>query len=116
MTLRRKKTKGNKKSEGKKKGRNWVYWIIYVTVVAIVLFFAVKIVRQKVKILSLSEELSEKKDTISLQQIKLAEQKKDADAADKDDLDSLKDNIEKKARELDYVRPGEIVFINIAGD
>ncbi len=116
MTLRRKKSRDKDGSERKKKGKNWVYWIIYVTVVAIVLFFAVKIVRQKVKILSLSEELSEKTNTISLQKIKLEEQKKDADAADRNDFDSLMDNILKKARELDYVRPGEIVYINIAGD
>ena len=109
----------HKKSEKKpreKKRRSWVYWVIYVTLVAFVLFVAVKIVEQNVKIQSAREELSELQSEINYQKINLDEQKKVADAAEKDDFDSIKDNIEKKARELDYVKPGEIVFYNIAGD
>lgn len=113
MAFRHKK--GEKKPREKKR-RSWVYWVIYVTLVAFVLFVAVKIVEQNVKIQSAREELSELNNTISIQNIKLGEQKKVADAAEKDDFDSLKDTIEKKARELDYVKNGEIVYINIAGD
>ena len=110
LSLKRSETKVREKKH------RWVYWIIYVALVAFVLFIAVKIVAQNVKIRAAREELSELDNTIAIQDIKLDEQKKVADAAEKDDFDSIKDNIEKKAREMDYVRPGEIVFINIAGD
>ncbi len=40
-----------------------------------------------------------------------------ADAAENNDLDLLSDYIEKIAREnLDYVKSGEVEFINIAGN
>ena len=96
------------------KRRNWV---LIVALVGFSLYIAVTIVDQQIKIDSAKAELSELNNTISIQKIKNEELKKVADAVDSNNLDSFSDYIERVAREdLDYVKNGEVVFINIAGD
>ncbi len=112
----RSKTEKNKaqKTRNTKRGSNWV---LYIAVVAFVLYIAVTIVDQNVKIRSAQDELAELDDKISLQKIKIEELKTVAEAVEKNDLDSYSDYIERIAREeLGYVKSGEVVYINIAGD
>ena len=88
----------------------------YTAVVALVLYIAVTIVDQNVKIREARQELSELNQQINLKIIELDEKKKVADAAEKNDFDSFSEYIERIARQRDYVKPGEKVYINIAGD
>ena len=110
------KPKSAKKAPKVRKVKKKVNWILYIAVVALVIYIAVVIVDQNVKIQSAREELSELDKNISLQEIKLAELKDVADYAEKDDYDAFAAYIERKARELDYVKSGEVVYINIAGN
>lgn len=110
-----------KKNPGKsrlsKKSRKKCNWILYVAVIAFSLYIVVTIVDQQIQINNAKTELEELNNKISIQKIKNEELKQVADAVDSDDMDSFSDYIEKVAREdLDYVKNGEVVFINIAGD
>ena len=97
-----------------KKRRNWV---LIIALIAFSLYVVVTIVDQQIRINNAKIELEELNKTISLQNIKNEELKRVADAVDSDDLGSFSDYIERVAREdLDYVKNGEVVFINIAGD
>ncbi|MDD6488194.1 MAG: septum formation initiator family protein [Clostridia bacterium] len=110
----RKKSNKAKPSKKSRKKRNW---ILYIAVVAFSLYIVVTIVNQQIQISNAKTELEELNNKISIQKIKNDELKQVADAVDSDDLDSFSDYIEKVAREdLDYVKNGEVVFINIAGD
>lgn len=109
-----KKSNRAKLSKKSRKKRNW---ILYIAVVAFSLYIVVTIVNQQIQISNAKTELEELNNKISIQKIKNDELKQVADAVDSDDLDSFSDYIEKVAREdLDYVKNGEVVFINIAGD
>ena len=100
-----------------KRFRKKTNWILYIAIVAFVIYIAVVIVDQNVKIKKGREELSKLDNEITLQTIKLDELKTAADAAEQEDFDSVSDYIERIAREnLDYVKSGEVVFINIAGN
>lgn len=100
-----------------KKSRKRRNWILYIAVIAFSLYIIVTIIDQQIQINAAKVELEELNNKISLQEIKNKELKQVADAVDSDDIDSFADYIEKVAREdLNYVKPGEIVFINIAGD
>ncbi len=117
MAEKKEKTPKKRKAVRTKKARKKLNWVLYVAVVAFVLYIAVTIVDQNVKIRNAKEKLSELDNKISIQDIKLDELKNVADAAEKDDFDSFSDYIEKIAREeMDYVKSGEVVYINIAGD
>ena len=94
-----------------------MFWLIYVAVVAVVLYVAVYVVDQHQRIQVSRDQLSDLNNTISIQKIKLNELKGVADAAEKEDYDSFADYIERIAREqMDYVKSGEVVYINIAGN
>ncbi len=100
-----------------RKPRKKLNWLLYIAVVAFVIYIAVTIVDQNVRIKNAKQELADLDDTISLQSIKIEELKGVADAVEKNDLDSYADYIERIAREdLGYVKNGEVVYINIAGD
>lgn len=106
-----------KKSRLSKKSRKKQNWVLYIAVIAFSLYIVVTIVDQQIQISNAKAELEELNNKIYLQEIKNQELKQVADAVDSDDLDSFADYIEKVAREeLDYVKNGEVVFINIAGD
>lgn len=97
-----------------KKRRNWV---LIIALIGFSLYIALMIVDQQIKISEARSELSDLNKTISLQEIKNEELKTIADSVDSDDLSSFSDYIERVARkDLDYVKNGEVVFINIAGD
>lgn len=92
-------------------------WVLYISLVALVIYIAVTIVDQNMRIIKAREELNSLDNEITLQHIKLDELKEVADAAEKNDLDSISEYIEKIAREiLDYVKSDEVVFVNIAGN
>ncbi len=110
------KPKRTAKAEKPRRVRKKMNWILYIAVVALVIYIAVIIVDQNVKIQNAKEELSELDKSISLREIKLAELKDVANYAQEDNYDAFAAYIERKARELDYVKSGEIVYINIAGD
>lgn len=110
----KKKAKKSKLSKKTKKRQNW---ILYIAVIAFSLYIVVTIVDQQIQISNAKAELEELNNTISIQKIKNEELKQVADAVDSDDLDLFADYIEKVARvEFDYVKPGESVYVNIAGD
>lgn len=93
------------------------HWILYIAIVALVIYVAITIVEQNVKIQNAKETLSLLDNKISIQKIELSELKSVADSAEKKDYDSVADYIEKVAREeMDYVKSGEVVYINIAGN
>ncbi len=93
------------------------HWVLYIAVVALIIYVAITIVEQNVKIQNAKETLSLLDNKISIQKIELSELKSVADSAEKKDYDSVADYIEKVAREeMDYVKSGEVVYINIAGN
>ncbi len=110
------KPKSTKKDRSARKAKKKMNWILYIAVVALVIYIAVVIVDQNVKIRTAKEQLSELDESIHIQDIRLAELKNVADHAEKDDYDAFAAYIERKARELDYVKSGEVVYINIAGN
>ena len=112
------KTSGKSKlSEKSKKPRKRRNWILYIAVIAFSLYIVVTIVDQQIQISNAKAELEELNNEIAIQEIKNEELKQVAEAVESDDLDMFADYIEKVAREdLDYVKSGEVVFINIAGD
>ncbi len=110
----RKTSEKMKLTKRAKKKRNW---ILYIALVAFSLYIVVTIVDRQIRISQAQEELEELNNTIALQEIEIEELKAVSDAIESDDLDSFADYIERLAREeLDYVKSGEIIFINIAGD
>ena len=112
-----KKTEKKNKPVKTSKVRKKTNWILYIAVVAFVIYIAVTIVDQNVKIRKGREEISKLDNQVTIQGIKLDELKNVADAAEKEDFDSFSDYIERIAREnLDYVKSGEVVYINIAGN
>ena len=99
------------------KAKRKTHWILYIAVVALVIYVAITIVEQNVKIQNAKETLSHLDNKISIQKIELSELKSVADSAEKEDYDSVADYIERVAREeMDYVKSGEVVYINIAGN
>ena len=97
--------------------RRKTHWMLYIAVVALVIYVAITIVEQNVKIQSAKEKLSTLDSKISIQKIELSELKTVADSAEKQDYDSVANYIERIAREkMDYVKSGEVVYINIAGN
>ena len=111
------KKNGANKAVKTKRVKAKTNWILCIAVIALVIYVAVRIVDQNVRIQKAKEELSELDNYKTLQDIRMEELKHFADAAENNDLDLLSDYIEKIAREnLDYVKSGEVVYINIAGD
>jgi cell division protein DivIC len=117
MAGKQKETDSPSKTVKAKKTIKKTSILIYIFVVALVIYVAILIVDQNVKIRNAKETLSELKTKISIQNIELSELKSVADSVEKKDYDSVADYIEKIAREnMDYVKSGEVVYINIAGN
>ena len=75
------------------------------------------IVDQQIKISNAKAELAQVDEIIFTQKQKNSELKKVSDAVEKNDDKAFSGYVEKIAREdLDYVKNGEVVFVNIAGD
>lgn len=97
-----------------KQKKNYLLYILLVIVTLYVLFM---IVDQQIKINNARAELAQMEEKIFTQEQTNAELKKVSDAVRKNDEEAFAGYVEKIAREdLDYVKNGEVVFVNIAGD
>ena len=93
------KKNGANKAVKTKRVKAKTNWILCIAVIALVIYVAVRIVDQNVRIQKAKEELSELDNYKTLQDIRMEELKHFADAAENNDLDLLSDYIEKIARE-----------------
>ena len=92
-------------------------WVLYVLVLSVTLYVLFMIVDQQIKIMNANAELAVLDEKIYAQEQTNAELKKVADAVEKEDEKAFEGYIEKIAREeMDYVKNGEVVFVNTAGD
>ncbi len=106
-----------KKTKKSKKPKQKVNWLLAVLIVGVTLYVSFLIVDQHIKINNARSELAQIEDKIFTQTQTNEELKKVADAVADDNEDAYADYVEKIARdELDYVKNGEVVFVNIAGD
>jgi len=114
----KKRLETDKPSKSAKKGTSIkkTNILIYIFIVALVIYITVLLVDQNVKIQNARDTLSDLKTQKSMGDIELAELKTVADSAEKEDYDSIADYIAKMAREMDYVKSGEVVYINTAGN
>ncbi len=104
----------SKKTRKAKKSKNY---LLYIVLVVITLYVLYMIVDQQIKINNAKSELAKVDKVIFIQEEKNKELKKVADAVKNNDEKSYASYVERIAREdLDYVKNGEVVFINIAGD
>ena len=99
-----------------KKSRKKTNWIILIAGMAAIIYVAVTIVGQNIRIYNAKAELSVLQDKMSLEIMKAEELKKVADAVENDDFDQFDDYVEKQARLNGFTKDGEVVYINIAGD
>ncbi|MBQ8133018.1 MAG: septum formation initiator family protein [Clostridia bacterium] len=109
------KTSGRaKKTRKATKNRNV---LLYVIVIIVTLYVLYLIVDQQIRINNAKSELAQLEENIFTQEQTNAELKKVADAVEHNDEEAFSNYVEKIAREdLDYVKNGEVVFVNIAGD
>ena len=109
------KTSGRaKKTRKATKNRNV---LLYVIVIIVTLYVLYLIVDQQIRINNAKSELAQLEENIFTQEQTNEEQKKVADAVEHNDEEAFSNYVEKIAREdLDYVKNGEVVFVNIAGD
>lgn len=92
-------------------------YLLYILLVIITLYVLYMIVDQQIRISNANDELADIEEQIFTQKQTNAQLKKVSDAVKNNDEDSFEGYVEKIAREeLDYVKNGEVVFINIAGD
>ncbi len=91
--------------------------LLYVVLIVITLYSLFLMVDLQIRIKNAGDELNKIEEKIFTQEQTNAELKKVADAVDRNDDKAFADYVEKIAREdLDYVKNGEVVFVNIAGD
>lgn len=106
-----------KRARRTKKAKQGKNFLLYILLVIVTLYVLYMIVDQQIKIGNAKEELAEVEEQIFTQKQTNTELKKVSDAVKTNDTDAFEGYIEKIAREkLDYVKNGEVVFINIAGD
>lgn len=93
----------------KPKKRILLHFAIFIFAV----YMLLGLVNQQIKINEKRRQLSQTKQQIQIQEIKNENLKSTLNTG----VDSNSDYIEQKARnELDYAKPGERVFVNIAGN
>ena len=108
------KTVRRAKKTRKAKNKNLLLYVIMLVVVFYVLFLMVDL---QLRINNARNELSQIEEKIFTQEQTNMELKKVSDAVEKNDEKTFAGYVEKIAREdLDYVKNGEVVFVNIAGD
>ena len=111
------KEKSAKKSHRIRKIKNNRGILVYIVLIVITLYSLFLMVDLQIRIKNAGDELTHIGDKIFTQKQKNAELKKVADAVDRNDDKAFSGYVEKIAREdLDYVKNGEVVFVNIAGD
>lgn len=102
-----------KEVKPKKKKRSKKYLLLYVAIFGFVIYSAITIINQNIEIKKKKEELALLNEQLSIVEIdnELLEKVKNYDG------DELSEYIENIAREdLDYIKNGERVFINVSGD
>ena len=87
--------------------------LLKLAIFAFAAYIVFALVNQQVQINEKSQELAELQEQVETQKIKNEDMKHALNA----DEEETKEYIERVAREdLDYAKPGERVFVNIAGD
>ncbi len=98
--------------KGKKKRRTWSI-LLPIAIAALAVYIIVMIVNQQIQIGQKSQELAELTAELDAQNVKNEELQATLEAG----MDQNDDYVERVAREsLDYTKPGEKVFVNIAGE
>ena len=91
--------------------------LLYAVLIIVTLYVLFMIVDQQMKINSAKSELALIDEQIFAQEQRNSELKKVSDAVKAGNTADFEAYVERIAREdLDYVKNGEVVFINIAGD
>ncbi len=112
--MKAKTARRSRRSRKAKKSRNILLYVIMIIVTFYVLFLMVDL---QIRISNARTELSKIEERIFTQEQTNSELKKVSDAVEKNDDKAFSGYVEKIAREdLDYVKNGEVVFVNIAGD
>lgn len=100
----------------KTKRQKWSF-VLYILVAVVTVYVLFTIVGQQISIINKKSELAELQEKVYTQEQTNAELKKVADAVQESRVEDYSDYVEKIAREdFDYVKAGEVVFVNIAGD
>lgn len=100
------------KSSGKGNG-----FLLYLVLIVVTLYVTFLIVDQQIKINNAKSELAVINDQIFTQEQKNTELKKVSDAVKTGNEAAYEAYVERIAREdLDYVKNGEVVYVNIAGE
>ncbi|WP_195985095.1 septum formation initiator family protein [Clostridium sp. D33t1_170424_F3] len=88
-------------------------FLLRIAIMSFAVYIVFALVNQQVQISERSQELAELQEQIRIQEIKNDDIKHSLEAGDEENSEY----IERVAREdLNYARPGERVFVNIAGD
>ena len=91
--------------------------LIYILIAVVTVYVLFMIVDQQIKIINAKNELGILEEKVYTQEQNNIELKKVADAVKNNKENEYEGYIEKIAREdMDYVKTGEVVFVNIAGD
>ncbi len=91
--------------------------LLYILTAVVTVYVLFMIVDQQIKINNAKSELALLEEKVYTQEQTNAELKKVADAVKDNNETAYEGYVEKIAREdLDYVKNGEVVFVNIAGD
>lgn len=106
---------GEKLSEvkPKKKKRSKKFFILYIAAFAFLVYSSVTIINQSIEIKEKKEQLQELNDQLKIVEIR-NDYLEDIKNYSGDELDEYIENIARE--DLDYVKNGERVFINISGD
>lgn len=106
---------GEKPEEGKKRLSRPVFVLIALVAVAFFIYSMVSIISIKSQIRERKAELDELNEQITVQEIKNADIQKLYDSTGTDsDFSTLAEQIARD--DLDYIKEGERVFVNVAGD
>ena len=98
--------------EGKKK-RKKVRVLLYIAAAAVIVYIGITIISQQIQIGQKEAQLSEIQQKLSVQNLRNDELKDALDAG----LNASSEYIKRIARQtLDFAKPGERIFVNIAGD
>ena len=100
-------------TEEPKSNRKYLYILLYVAVFAFAVYAVITLVSLHSQINEKKQELSEIQGEITVQEIKNDDMSKMYNYTD----DEFSDYVEQIARDdLDFVRSGERVFVNVSGD
>ena len=96
-----------------KKNRKKVKIFLYIAAAAAVVYIGITTISQQIQISQKEAQLSEIQQQLSVQNLRNDELKDALDAG----LNASSDYIKRIARQsLDFAKPGERIFVNIAGD